>query len=605
MKNKQQFTISKGIQILTEKIRTLRKSLYAVYQSDKLFFTSTILVILLNSIFPIAAIYFSSQIINVLASKTTDVTYFIFCWGGCLLINNLLSPLIPFLQSNLGDKSVCFINRSIIEKSNSLLSLSHFDKESYYNDIQIISDGAQNKPINLVVTVMGIFGNICTISYSIALLFTQLSYLTILVLACIILHGKMMSNIQTKLWIESLGRSPKSRRMNYLSSLSTNVAHAKEMRIYGVGEHLISCYQELFNDIYRKMFGIRLKLTFLPLVPSIILLIGNVVAIYTAVESIRTGTLGIGSLALILQLFMQLHHSIMNLGMEYGWLSQHLLFFEKYFHFLSIKEDSSYQKQISHSEQLRDGIHTVKFENVSFTYLDGRNVLNNINFEITSKEKIAIVGENGSGKTTLIKLICGFYHPTSGRILINGNSIETYNVRELWTQIATVFQDFGCYAFPLKKNIALDGKPIVSNNLKAVIQTLDAGFIHRLPEGINTPLGKMFGGTDLSIGQWQKIAIARALYKDTSLLILDEPTASLDAISENEIYEHFEEICKDKTAIYITHRLASVSMADKILVLDKGNQIGFDAHHVLMKCCKKYQQMHQIQSTRYTNATLD
>jgi ATP-binding cassette subfamily B protein/ATP-binding cassette subfamily C protein len=230
-------------------------------------------------------------------------------------------------------------------------------------------------------------------------------------------------------------------------------------------------------------------------------------------------------------------------------------------------------------------VKTIEFRNVSFTYPKSENlILNDISFKISKGEKIAIVGLNGAGKTTVIKLLCKFYPPESGEILINGININEYDYESYLHQMAVVFQDYRLFSYSIKENIT--NEEIDDSQILEVIKQVGLdGKITELPLGINSRLNKAYDeeGVELSGGQGQKVAIARALYKNASLVILDEPTSALDPIAEAEIYQKFNDLVQDKTAIYISHRMSSSVFCDYVLVLENGKVVSFDSHKNLMK----------------------
>jgi ABC-type multidrug transport system fused ATPase/permease subunit len=209
---------------------------------------------------------------------------------------------------------------------------------------------------------------------------------------------------------------------------------------------------------------------------------------------------------------------------------------------------------------------------------------------------IAIVGANGAGKSTFIKLLCGLYMPTGGDIIINGISIKNINLKAWRKRISPVFQDFCSYDLTVKENITCENKPD-KKKLAKVLQRAEVGY---LKDELDNKVDKTFGGMEFSVGQWQKIAIARALYNDGEIFILDEPTASLDPLSEYEVFKKFSEISKDKTVIFVTHRLNSVIMADKIIFMDKGKIMDYGTHQELILRCSKYKEMFDKQSKHFT-----
>ena len=249
----------------------------------------------------------------------------------------------------------------------------------------------------------------------------------------------------------------------------------------------------------------------------------------------------------------------------------------------------------------------VVFENVSFSYPGTeRLVLKDINFKLEGGSTSVLVGLNGAGKTTLIKLITRLYDPTSGVILLDNKDIKSYDLTELYSIFGTIFQDFGKYAMNVDENIAFGdiSKGIIDEEIENAAKLSGADdFIEKLPLKYKTPLTKLFehDGTELSIGQWQKLSVSRAFYSDSDILILDEPTASLDAIAEQQIFNQFEDLTKGKTSIFVSHRLSSATTADKIIVLENGQIVEEGTHKELMQAQGKYFELFTTQAKRYIN----
>ncbi|MBO4217492.1 MAG: ABC transporter ATP-binding protein, partial [Clostridia bacterium] len=249
--------------------------------------------------------------------------------------------------------------------------------------------------------------------------------------------------------------------------------------------------------------------------------------------------------------------------------------------------------------------HSFVFENVSFRYPGGsRDVIKNLNMTINAGDTVVLVGLNGAGKTTLIKLLTRLYDPTEGRILLDGCDIKEYDVKQLYAMFGIIFQDFGKYAVSVRENIEfgdINKKPDEKDITSAAFHSNADSFIDKLPDKYDTPLMRYFeeNGTELSIGQWQKLAIARAFFSDSDVLILDEPTASLDPMAEQEIFNQFDELREDKTTVFVSHRLSSATTADKIAVIEGGELVEFGSHEELMALRGKYYLLFSTQAKRY------
>ena len=311
---------------------------------------------------------------------------------------------------------------------------------------------------------------------------------------------------------------------------------------------------------------------------------GSIVMIYAAV------TMLINSLSEIAQIMTDLRNN-----------NVHLLNFFKY---MDLEDDSELVDDQKTADEVSSTADTIEFRNVSFKYPGSDNlVLENINLTISKGEKIAIVGENGSGKTTLIKLLCRLYQPTQGTILLNGKDIKSYPFSEYIKHISTVFQDFSLFAFSVAENIAASNNYDENKVLECLEKVGLGKKISTYDKGIRQPLLNGFDeeGVDLSGGEAQKVAIARAIYKDTDIMILDEPTSALDPLAEHENFKKFYEITSGKTAIFISHRLSSCRMADRIIVLDCGKVIQSGSHEaLLLKRDEKYYEMWNAQAQYYS-----
>ncbi|MBQ6867521.1 MAG: ATP-binding cassette domain-containing protein, partial [Clostridia bacterium] len=271
-----------------------------------------------------------------------------------------------------------------------------------------------------------------------------------------------------------------------------------------------------------------------------------------------------------------------------------------------MNEKQTVVPRISQPHKIEKGIgHTIEFRNVSFRYPGtSRNVLTDVSFTINPGETMALVGLNGAGKTTLIKLLTRLYDPTEGIILLDGKDIRDYELSDLYSTFGIIFQDFGKYAVSAAENIRygdIHKNADMNEIINAAKQSSAKDYIEKLPDGYDTPLMRIFetNGIELSIGQWQKLAVARAFYADSEILILDEPTASLDPIAEQEIFNQFDALRSSKTTIFVSHRLSSATIANQIIVLENGRLIEKGSHRQLMEQGGKYYQLFSTQAKRY------
>jgi ATP-binding cassette subfamily B protein len=577
------------------------KALKLVFVSNPLQCSFLLVGILIQGTLSSATIWLSSKVITEISKlqhyDRSVMIYLCIAWCLSLLVSNFIEPWILYWQSNVSDNAVHNINKNIIEKSNSIKRLDFFEKEEFYNDIQVLQSQASNKPINLVVTTVGLARDIVIITTLLLLLYSIVPWVSLVVLISAYINYKTFSVLQEKTWQESLGRSVDSRKMNYLSMTSINARFAKEIRLFNLGSYLVDEYVKGFKNIHTRMKKVRLKQALWPILPILLTAAGNLLAFVVIVNSAMTGATRVGAVILFLQALSQLHLTVTNFGEQAGWLKGHILFFSKYFNFIKLKEVTNSDHGSISLGKLENV--TIEFKNVSFA------ILKNINFTINKGEKIAIIGENGAGKSTLIKLLCGFYTPTSGEILINGKSLNSINLDHWRDQISPLFQDYNSYSFPLHRNIIM-GKTLVQDDLNnASLNSGVSNFASLLPNEMNALLGKDFGGAELSIGEWQKVALARALYKNAPLYFMDEPTSSMDPLSERTIFTKFIAGAKDKTVIFVTHKLSLSLLADKIILFHQGEVVGQGDHKDLLVTSKLYAEMFKSQADIYLNSDLD
>jgi ABC-type multidrug transport system fused ATPase/permease subunit len=311
----------------------------------------------------------------------------------------------------------------------------------------------------------------------------------------------------------------------------------------------------------------------------------------------------VGDVVLLLQSLIVLQPSLGRLVQMSSLLSGHLLYFRELFAFLGAVDESL--QGSDNIEPLPSPIGAIQFENVDYSYVSsGRNVLANLSFRIGPGECVALVGENGAGKSTVAKLMCRLYDPRAGTIRYNGVDLRDVDVAGLRAKIAAVFQDFGRYKLTVAENVALGRLEAIDDAeliQSAIAQSGFSTHAKALVEGIHTQLGTDFGGQEMSSGQWQALAIARAVIRDAEVVILDEPTAALDPRAESELFERFADLTKGKTTLLITHRLASVRRADRILVLKRGRIIEEGRHDDLVRRGGEYSQLYALQAKAYND----
>ena len=389
----------------------------------------------------------------------------------------------------------------------------------------------------------------------------------------------------------------------YIKNLLSQDGTSKEVVIYKTGGVLfnkVKSQQKLYTQKFTKASESEL--------PSVIItrLIELTAFLFTQMLNLKaviSGSLGIGQFALYFQQTQNLMLGSHGMLDHYSSINMRNKYIEKYFEFMA--KDKIIHSPVEPITIPNEPTPTcIEFKNISFRYPNTkRYILKNFNLTIASGEKIALVGENGAGKTTLIKLLLRFYDPIEGEILINGVNIKNINLEKWHKEIGALFQDFIKYQFTFKENVYFGNQKQIDNItlLKEAIKNSGADqYLKDLPNSYDQTVGKMFKeGVDLSGGQWQKLALARAFFKNAPILILDEPTSAIDAKAEYEIFQHVQELQKDKTVFIISHRFSTVRNADRILVLDEGRIIEEGNHEALIKKKGLYEELFNIQAKGY------
>ncbi len=402
----------------------------------------------------------------------------------------------------------------------------------------------------------------------------------------------------------SLTRSwtPERRELDYLRYIGASNETAKEIKIFGL-EHFLA---ERFSSIAHRYYEANKRLAIRRAAWGVLLSALSTVAYYGAyvfiIGQTVMGYLSLGTLTFLAGAFSRLQGLLQAIVGRFSRIAEMALYLRDLFEFLALKPLSrTHAGKRPVPRPMREG---VRFENVSFRYPGSDTwALRNVSFTLAPGEKLALVGENGAGKTTLVKLLAHLYEPTEGRILLDGVELCEYNPEDLRREIGIIFQDYVRFMFTAAENIAIGDIEARSNRpriVESATKSLADAVIERLPKQYDQMLGKRFsGGVDLSGGQWQKVALARAYMREAQIVILDEPTAALDARAEHEVFLRFAELTRGKAAVLISHRFSTVRMADRILFLEDGQIIEQGSHEALLSQGGKYAELFRLQAKGY------
>ncbi len=573
-----------------------------------------LLYCLISGVLPVAGSFINAGILNTLAQAYTSalagvplplqgimgllILKFVYLFASSL-IGNVYQMIIRIS----GELVSNHIKIKIIEKARDV-DLASFDMPQFYEKMENASREAGNRPVAILQSTFNIL-SVCISVISYIVILVTISPWAPAIIVALSVPTAVISFIYRKKNFQYMRHHSKDRRqMNYYNDLMVDKDVAKEVRIFHLSDIFIDSYKKTFQRYFTGMKNLIVQegvwssaMTFVAAAVncSLFLYIANLV---------RLGTAQIGDYSLYTGALESISAGVSSLITTTATIYEGTLFIDNMIAFM--EEQPKILPILPQPLHVaRHTGHTIEFRHVRFAYPGTmRWVIDDVSFTIAPGETLVLVGLNGAGKTTLIKLLTRLYDPTEGIILLDGKDIRSYDINELYDMFGIIFQDFGKYAFTVGENIQFGqvNKGYVPHEVAAAATAAGAdAFIDKLKNGLDTPLTRYFepDGTELSIGQWQKLSVARAFYSDSDILILDEPTASLDPLAEQEIFNQFDRLRQDKTTIFVSHRLSSATIASKILVLEQGKIVESGNHAQLMERRGKYWKMFSTQAKRY------
>lgn len=489
-----------------------------------------------------------------------------------LLIDLVSGPILMFLQGDLTDQLIRKVNSNLQNKINEINHLEILEDPSYYDKIELIEGEIAWRPINLLVYSLSVFRMGLTLIIMMVQLATFRVWIPILMLLSLIPQSILLYKLQVEAYENTVTRSPLAKVLRYFSDVLLKRDYAKERISFAFGKKIQNDYEKTFESIYEITKRDRRKKGLASVIMSIV---GTGLIAFTIgffVSRVIAGEFTLGSLALFISYTVYTGASSITLVQEGALLIETELFMENYFEFL----DTDVNMEAG-DKDIQE-ISSIEFKNVSYKYA-GRDdyALKNVSFKVQAPNKIALVGINGSGKTTLIKLILRLYDPTDGEIFINGENIKAYNLKALRKCFGILYQDFNKFEISALENIIISNadEDINQGRLQDALKNSGANdVVDSLKNGLDTNLGKLYeDGTDLSGGQWQKIACARAFYKESSCKIFDEPSSALDPISERDFWDRLMAWSEKDLTIFTSHRLQGIKNAGYFLVLKNGDLV--------------------------------
>ena len=580
--------------------RNIRPMLRLVWETSPPLVLSGIVLRLLRALLPLATLWVAKLIIDAVVAHSPVL----WKWVGVELTLAILSDILGRANA-LGDSLLAdrFTNKISVRlmKHAAKLDLVSFEDPVFYDKLERARRQTTGR-----VTLLASLLNIAQDSVSLLSLSAGLILFSpwlLLLLALAVIPSFLGETHFTALAYSVLYKwTPQRRELDYLRMLGASTGSAKEIKIFGLGDYLADRYRSVSDRVFEDNKAVAIRRATVGSLLNLISTGGYYGAYVVILLRTVSGELTLGTLTFLTGAFARSRMFIEKILSGFNDVSEQALFLRDLFEFFEMEPQiRSKPNALLAPRPIRIGF---EFQNVAFRYAGAaRDVLRNINFQLAPGEKVALIGANGAGKTTLVKLLARLYEPTAGRILLDGVDLRDYSVEDLRREIGVIFQDYMRYDMRIKENIGfgkievLDSEDLISG---AAQKSQASEMIDRLPAKFNQVVGRRFeGGVDLSGGEWQKIALARAYMRDAQLLILDEPTATLDARAEYEVFLRFAELTRGRMSVLISHRFSTVRMADRILVLSEGDITEQGTHRELVEQGGLYAELFELQAAGY------
>jgi ABC-type multidrug transport system fused ATPase/permease subunit len=600
---------ARGIAPFLGVFRYSRRALELVWTTSKRLTVVFALLTIVGGLLPAVVAVVGREIVDgVVAAGESGLVQdqrFALTWvaveGGVIAFLLGIRAAISVCQSLLRALLGFRVNVMVLEKALTL-DLPHFEDSEIYDQMTRARREASSRPLSLVKRTFGIVQNVISLTGYAFLLF-QFSAVAVLIL---VVAGIPAFLAETRFAGEAFRlfkwRTPETRKQMYLEAVIAREDYAKEVQLFGIGPMLLERYSAIFETLYGEDRSLTLRRSGWGYLLSLL----STVAFYAVygwiVVATAQGKISLGEMAMYLIVFKQGQNSFTQVLTAVGGMYEDNLYLSNLYEFLELPVDVA-TGGATEGPTPGDGI---RFEGVSFTYPGAvKPALTDVSLHLSPGRKLALVGENGSGKTTLIKLMTRLYRPAKGRILLDGLDLQEWELDTLRKRIGVIFQDFVRYQMLVGENVGVGDSDHIADEdrqREAAIKGMAHDFIKDMPDGYKTQLGRWFGnGRELSGGQWQKIALSRAFMRTgADILVLDEPTASMDAEAEAHIFDHFREVTKSQMAILISHRFSTVRMADEIVVLRDGRVIEQGSHEELMEVPEGvYRHLFTLQAAGY------
>lgn len=588
-------------------LRYVRPLLKLVWETSPPLVAASIALRLLRALLPLAMLWVPKLIIDAVVAWVTRRTgsldrvwHLVALEFGLAVLGDLLSRGNSLCDSLLGDRFTNRVSVRLMQHA-TILDLASFEDPVFYDKLERARRQTTGR-MTLMAGIMKMGQDVVSLFSLSAGLIVFSPWLMALLIAAVI-PAFLGENHYSKLAYSVLyRRTPQRRQLDYLRFLGASAQSAKEVKIFGIGAFLTDRYRSVASAIEDENRGLAIRRAIAGSALNIVATGGYYGAYIVVLTKTLGGAITVGMFTFLTGAFSRSRGYIENILSGFNDISEEAMYLKDLFDFFEIQPAiHSRPAALPAPRPIRDGY---VFENVTFAYPGGaRPVVQRINFRLNAGEKVALIGQNGAGKTTLVKLMARLYDPTEGRILLDGADLRDYDVEDLRREIGVIFQDYMRYDALVRENIAYGNIDAIAEERRirdAALKSLAQSVIEKLPAGIEQMVGRRFeGGVDLSGGEWQKLALARAYMRDAQLIILDEPTATLDARAEYEVFLRFADLTRGKMAVLISHRFSTVRMADRILVLSDGQIQEQGTHAELLDVKGQYAELFELQAAGY------
>lgn len=560
-----------------------------------------------NAIMPPISVYLGSVLVNKIAEahihplQFKDVLPIVLGLWVTFIVQRAVGAYMGYGRNLYVRRVELEAERRLLEKA-SKVDLGHFDNSDWHDRLARAKRDVNWRPGDLTWSILGLSGNIVTIILMAGLLASLHYVLVILALSAAFLSLALESRVTSKLYKYFYKETPEERERQYFGDLLVQPRNTKEIRAYVLADYLLGRHRKLSEDLFaqrQKMYRLGSGMSLITgLVTGTILALAYV---FVAIKGI-SGTINPGAVVLVIGAFTSVSGTLGNISSTFVAVDQHTTFLDDYFSFLGIGPLVTVpEKPVLIPEAPIEGI---TFDNITFTYPGGTEPsVKDLNLHIRKGELMALVGENGAGKSTLVKLLLRFYDVQNGAVRIGDADVKDIDPEYLRNKIGVLFQDYATYELSVRENVVM-GRPNGLTDDKQVVKALQDSrsewLINKMPKGLDSKVGRLFeGGHDLSGGEWQRLALARIMYRNADIWILDEPTASLDPEAEAAIFAELKENLKGRIGIVISHRFSTVRIADRIAVIDDGKVLELGTHDELIRAGKRYAQLFELQASGY------